>query len=351
MTDPNNHDKTSTRRLNPQPPDVYARARHVRYFERGVVYHFVSRTRGNLFLLRPDLEGHLRRIFVGVLAKAKDNFGGVANFGTAAMSNHLHMLLAPTSDDPRMIVDYVGFVKREVARRWRQEVNWPGSIFEKYECAAVLTPEAQIRTLKYVIGQGCAENLVADPRDWPGFNCAQSLVTGEPMHGEWLDGTAYGKELHREKVKKNPKEVSRQKHTHPRSFSFDPLPALAHLSDEAYQREMRILVEELVAEREQQYDFEPLGPEAVCTASSRESRTVPKPPWFEERRRFIVWDNEEAPRVHEYLDRYWDHQEQYRAAVRAWLDGEVEAQARFPDYSFVPGLRLPPNAQREVRSG
>ena len=55
--------------------------------------------------------------------------------------------------------------------------------------------------------KGCQENLVADPRDWPGFACAESLASGKPMKGYWLDGTSYGKKLHAEKVKKSPEPV------------------------------------------------------------------------------------------------------------------------------------------------
>ena len=109
-----------------QPRDQFARARHARYLECGVVYHILSRTRGNLFLLRPDLKGKLSAIVAGVLAEAKSNWPNVANFASSVLSNHLHALLAVTSGDPRDLVDYVAFVKREVSRRWKDDVGWSG---------------------------------------------------------------------------------------------------------------------------------------------------------------------------------------------------------------------------------
>ena len=73
---------------------IFARSRHARYIEPRVVYHVISRTRNNLFLFRPDLQGELRRISVGVYAKAKELYPNVANFGSTLMSNHLHNLLS-----------------------------------------------------------------------------------------------------------------------------------------------------------------------------------------------------------------------------------------------------------------
>jgi len=328
-------------------PDPYARARHVRYFEQGIPYHIVSRTRGNLFLLTPDLEGLLRSTIAGVLAEAKHNWPNISNFGVAVLSNHLHALLAAMSGDPRNIVDYIAFAKREITRRWRKEVGWSGSMWGGYDCAAIITPTAQIDTLGYIVAQGCKENLVEDPRQWPGFGCAESLVTGEPIEGHWFDGTGYGRALHREKAKKNPEEVLRESYIEPRKFAFDKLPALADLSGNVYRDRMLELVEQAVSARTLRFDGPALGPEAVCAMDTLTSRPVPTPPWFEERKRFIVWDNSNRPEVEEYLARYWDHQNQYRAAARPWLAGDVAAKAQFPDICFLPGQRPRPIAHME----
>jgi hypothetical protein len=332
-------------------PDPYARGKHVRYFELGVPYHIVSRTRGNLFLLRPDLNGLLRSIFVGVFAEAKQHWENIANFASSALSNHMHNFLAAMDGDPRNIADYIAFIKRETCHRWRREVGWERSLWDGYEYAAVITPDAQLDVLAYVAGQGCQENLVDDPRLWPGFNCAESLVTGEPMHGHWFDGTGYGKESYREQHKKSPREVSRARHTHPRDFVFDKLPAFADWSDEAYRGLMLEKVEEVVADRKRRFAGPALGPEAVCAIDPMTKRPVPMPPWFEERRRFIAWDDPKAPEVKEYLGRYWEHQVQYRAAAKAWLGEELEAIRQFPDLCFVPGLRPRPIAHMEQSTG
>jgi REP element-mobilizing transposase RayT len=326
----------------------YARARHARYIQTGTTYHIISRTHGNLFLLRPDAHGYLRRLVAGILAQAKTNFPTVANFATVLLSNHLHALAAVRFGDPRVLADYIAFVKRELTRRWSSHVKWTGSIWGGYQCTAVISPEAQLAALDYVLLQSVKEGLVGDPREWPGFHCARSLTSGTPEQGVWFDGTAYGKRVHAEAVKKQPREVHRRDFYHPRVFSFDRLPALAHLDDVSYRGEMSRRLDELVVQaRRQRGNKRPLGAAAVCAMNPLTSSPVAHPPWFEERRRLIVWDDVRKPEVREYLTRYWEHQRRYREAARAWTSGEKPDISAFPRTAFVPGFRPRPIAHME----
>ena len=77
-------------------------------------------------------------------------------------------------------------------------------------------------------------------------------------------------------------------------------------------------------------------------------RPVPKPPWFEERRRMIVWDDLGHSDVKEYLGRYWEHQVQYRLASARWIEGELSAMTEFPKVCFIPGRRQRPIAHMET---
>ncbi len=302
-----------------------------------------------MFLLRPDLEGTLRAIIVGVLANARDRFPSIANFATSQMSNHLHDLLAAMRGDPRVLADYIAYTKREIALRWRREVGWSGSVFEGYRCSALVTVEAQLSAFRYVLSQGVKENLVDDPREWPGFHCAESLMTGEPMKGYWLNGTDFGKAIHAEKVKKNPRKIRREDYLEPRTFTFNRLPALEDLSDADYRAHVRDLVHEIVLEgRRQRAEKRPLGPAAICAQSPLSSRPVPTQPWFEKRRRLIVWDNPRAPEVKAYLERYWQHQTRFRGASKTWRTADNLAAGEFPEWSFIPGLRSRPIPQMET---
>ena len=339
--------------------DRYSRARHARYFEPGVVYTIVSRTQQNKFLLRPDNQGKLRAIIIGVLSKAAEKYPNVANHAAAFLSNHLHLQLsiAKHGAHPGEICDYVGFIKREIARRWNKEMGTKGSIWEGFDMVAVLTGPAQVNALKYILAQTVKERLVEHPFDWPGFHCAESLVTGEPMEGIWFNGTAYGKKLHAERAKKNGIEPNRDDYIEKRTFSFDPLPALAHLSPEDYRAEMQRLVEEVVVEaREARGDKPVLGVDAICSADREQSRPVPSPPWFEKRRKQIVWDNPRETEVSEYVARYWKAQEMFRKASARWRAQNNKSTRRFPAYMCVPGFwpgrrRVRPPSHQEQSTG
>jgi len=203
-----------------------------------------------------------------------------------------------------------------------------------------------------VLAQSVKENLVEDPRLWPGFHCAESLVSGEPVPGIWFDGTGYGKALHAERAKKeeNRKDVRREDYVHDTTFSFDQLPALADLSPDEYKAEMATVVDEIVKagiEERRQSGQTVLGAEAVCTQEPLTSSPVALPEWFEVRRRMIVWDSPEDEQVREYLTRYWEHQEQFRVAADRWRSIDSEDLAIFPNLCFIPGRRTRPIAQME----
>lgn len=328
--------------------DPYARARHVRYAEANVVYHVISKTRGGLFLMRPDPHGKLERIVAGVLAVAKSRYPAVANYGLSILSNHLHALLATRDGDPAAIADYIGFFKRQLTHRWRREVGWNGSIWEGYESTAIISPSRQISTLEYVLGQGVKEGLVESPLDWPGFHCAESLVTGKPVEGYWFDGTAYGKRFHAEKVKKNPRIVDRDDFKRPKVFQFDRLPALDHLSDGEYRAHIQEAVERIVEDGRAARDGKPvLGVEKICAMDPMTSAPVPDPPWFRERLHMIVWDDLNDPDVRDYVARYWEHQVAYRAAAARWRAGHQDSLRDFPAIGYIPGRRARPISHME----
>jgi hypothetical protein len=315
----------------------FQRIRHARYFENNVLYHVVFRTIQGFFLLNPDSGRRLRRVVAGILSRARKAFAGVRNHGTSILSNHGHLAL---SGNHQQLAAYVGFVKRELSRRWGPVVGWRGIFEDGYQATAIITPEAQRRCLKYIMAQSAKENITSRPEEWPGFHCAASLVSGEPIDGEWFNGTRYGKELHRAKRTKDAPIVRKEDYIEACSFTFDPLTSLAHLSPEDYRGEMKMLVEEVVAEAKEQWGGKPpLGVEAVLATDPMTRSEIPPPPWFEQRRRLIVWDAQLHPDVIAYRERYWEFQERFRSAAEKWKQGTLTAV--FPPGAFRPGLARP----------
>jgi len=321
--------------------DDFQRCRHARYAEDHVVYHITFRTVQGFHLLKPDEQGELSRIIAGVLDRARKTYDGVKNHATNVLSNHVHLELSGIA---RQLAPYIGFFKRvfkrEVSRRWGPRIGWRGIFEPGYQSSAVITPAAKRRCLKYILAQGVKENLVERPGDWPGFSCASALVSGRPVEGYWFNGTAHGRALQRAKRKKQPSEVRREDYREESNATFDPLPAMAHLSPSEYQAEMAKIVAEVEVEARQKRQGKPvLGVAAVLRGDIMQRSELPRPPWFEERRRMIVWDDPGAPEVRAYRDRYWRFQREFRAAADRWRDGDREVE--FPPGAYWPGRASP----------
>lgn len=144
------------------------------------------RTLQGRLLLRPSPK--LNTIVRGVLARAARLYAmPVCVF--VFLSNHYHLLLRPR-DAPQLaaFMNYLnGNLAKEAGRlhRWRQKF-WG----RRYRPIPVsFEREAQIGRLKYLLEQGCKENLVATPQDWPGASSLSALCTGEPIRGVWYDRT------------------------------------------------------------------------------------------------------------------------------------------------------------------
>ena len=144
------------------------------------------RTMQGRLLLRPSRQ--LNTIVVGVLARAA-RLCEMQVCAYVFLSNHYHLLLRPGS--ARQLSDFMGYFNGNLAKeagrlhRWREKF-WG----RRYRAIPVsFEPEAQIRRLIYLLEQGCKENLVAKPQDWPGANSIAALRTGVPIVGVWQDRT------------------------------------------------------------------------------------------------------------------------------------------------------------------
>jgi len=54
------------------------------------------------------------------------------------------------------------------------------------ETGALIVPSAR---LKYLLGHGVKEGLVARPQDWPGAHVVRALVQDEEVTDLWFDRT------------------------------------------------------------------------------------------------------------------------------------------------------------------
>ena len=77
-----------------------------------------------------------------------------------------------------------------------------------------------------------------------------------------------------------------------------------------------------------------LGRTRVLRVPREKRSALPRPPWFEKRRRMICGAARRAVATRAYLRLYWEFQRAFREASLRLLSGELDA--RFPQGAFCP---------------
>ena len=323
-----------------EAPKLFSGKRHARYIRPDTVYHVASQVFQGRFLLRPCAE--LNRLIAGVIGKAQEEFPKVQLFAYAFMSNHMHLEM---QGPPGQFVHFVGYIKREISRRWGRNprIDWPGGMWDESFFATALPTEAsQERCFRYILSQGVKEDLVSRPGQWPGVHCAKQLVGATPLKGEWLNGTEYRREKDANDRLKPPRQTCKADYYYPKEVVVSPLPIWAQLTENERRAIIAATEQDIVAEhnaRRQQEGIKVVGIKRIQTIP-RETRTAKLGlPWFESRRRMICWADPRDPVVTAYNQAYRYFQGDFRAASRAWRGGSE--QPCFPDGAFLPGRHLP----------
>lgn len=321
--------------------------KHARFHDPDVVFHVVLRTFQGRYLLAPDKDGQLERIIAGVLGRAQKRYPSVRLYADAWLSNHAHLLL---QGEPYEIPAFIAFVEREISRRWGRLIGWRERMFQKYQSTALPTDASQHRALEYVLAQSAKEHLVVSPLRWPGAHCAKDLTKSRTRRGVWFNGTRYGKALHKRLARKrNRTPPARADFEEESTVYFEKLPVLSHLSDHDYRAHVSGLVakvEREAADDRRRTGRHVLGRRRILRISRKKQSELPKPPWFEKRRRMICWASRYARETLEYLRRYWTFQWEFREASRRFRNGELDVV--FPSFSFRPSSRVAPSASASL---
>lgn len=309
--------------------------KHARFYDPSVVYHVLLRCFQGRFLLRPDRRGVLNGIVAGVIGRAQERWPTVRLFAHAWLSNHAHLLVQGSPDD---LPAFIGFISREISRRWGRYIGWPDRMWQRYDSTALVGPESERRALRYVLAQGAKEHLVASPLHWPGVHCATELAAGKLRQGSWLNGTAYARAVHAQRGAATPKRVRKQDFTKTYEVDLARLPSCRHMSDEEYRTYVIELVRKIEAETartRRATGQRVLGRRRVLRASRETRSELPPQPWYEKRRRMIVWARRTEATL-AYLRRYWTFQRHFRVASRRFCSGDILAP--FPRGAFRPSV-------------
>ncbi len=277
-----------------------------------------TRCQQSRLLLRPSSK--VNRTVLGVLGRALSLYD-VALHGFCAMSNHIEMLVTPTSAG--QLASFMRFVNRELSRRvggwlagWRE-----GFWGRRYRHIVAPTPDDELDRLRYLMAQGCKEDLVERPSEWPGAASHRALVRGERMVGYWIDRTAMTRQ-----------GLTELEATTTYPIDLAPIPSLAHLSRAEYRKVCAALAKEIsreTAARHRAEGTQPLGARAIRRmhphSLPRETNRTPAP--------LVHARNPVVRNAYRAMLRHAE--ELYRRALRMFHETA-------PGHPFPAGMMVPP---------
>jgi REP element-mobilizing transposase RayT len=296
--------------------------------EKNTLVSVTCRTVQGRFLFRPCCE--VNDVLVGILGRAQRLYP-IPVCAVSVMSNHLHLLLI--ADDPQQIARFMQYLSSNIAREVNRLTGWSGPVFHDRYSMIVVTREeaAQVERLKYLLAQGCKENLVDRVQDWPGVSSTGAFLEGKPLIGHWIDRTGeYAARRHGKKP--DPSRFATEE-----TLVLAPLPCWRHLSSEVYRERIVELVDQIEREcsaERKRTGARPLGPRAILAQHPHHRpEAVAKSP---------------APLVHAatqtarraFQEAYAWFVAAFRAAAERLRQGDRSAV--FPAGSFPPALPFVP---------
>lgn len=137
-----------------------------RIIDPGTTWALSRRTTRRYFLLNPDQARELERCYWYCLGLAAERFGVIVHAG-CLMSTHSHEVVTDVHGVlPRFLQEF----HRLLALTTKALRGWPGEVFDKRSTGqhALLTAEATIEALAYLISNPVEAGAVRYARDWPG---------------------------------------------------------------------------------------------------------------------------------------------------------------------------------------
>lgn len=286
------------------------------------------RTVQGRFLFRPSEE--LNDMVLGVLGRAQRLFPlGVC--AVSVLSDHLHLLLVV--DDAERVADFMEYAASNLAREVNRLTGWSGPVFQSRYSMIVVTKEeaAQVERLRYLLAQGCKENLVERVRDWPGIQSAGALADGRPLIGHWRDRTReHG--LRRRKATPGAEGFLTEE-----IVELSPIPCWRHLPGEEYRERVSTLVDEI--ERNAAAERARTGARVLGARAVLAQHPHYRPPTLARSPAPLVHAASRAARL-AFREAYVRFVAAFRAAADRLRQGEPSAC--FPAGSFPPALPFVP---------
>ncbi len=137
-----------------------------RIIEPGKTWALSRRTTRRYFLLNPDQAREIEQCYWYCLGVCAQRFGVIVHAG-CLMSTHSHEVV---TDVRGVLPRFVQEFHRLLALTTKALRGWPGEVFDKRSTGQheLLTPEATIEALAYLISNPVEASAVRYAKDWPG---------------------------------------------------------------------------------------------------------------------------------------------------------------------------------------
>jgi putative transposase len=141
-----------------------------RIVEPGMIWALSRRTTRRHFILNPDEARQMEQAYWYCLGHAAQLYGVAVHAG-CLMSTHSHEVITDVRGELSL---FLQTFHRHLALCTKAIRGWPGEVFDKRSTGAheLLTPEATIESLAYLIANPVEAMAVRYAKDWPG---AQTL--------------------------------------------------------------------------------------------------------------------------------------------------------------------------------
>jgi len=265
-------------------------------------------------------------LILGVVGRAQHCYPNVRLYLLVVMSNHMHLLASA----PRVsqLSEFMNHVNANIAKEIGRLHDWKDKFWSRrFSALNILDDESLQDRARYLLSNGCKENLVAKPGDWPGVNCVKALCQGEQMSGTWFNRSLEFLNSRLKKAKDDEAFGTRY------PVRLSPLPCWQDLAPSAMQTRWRIIVRDIQRqqrERRKQEDAPLVGADGVRMAD----------PHF----RPLNLSKSPRPACHatdprtikRYLEEYCLFVEKYRELLEQLIGGHVEALNMFPEGCYIP---------------
>jgi len=299
--------------------------RRLRYVQPGgCLVEVTNRTIQGRFLLRPSSK--LNKLVVGVLGRAQRLYG-VEIHACVVLSNHYHLLL--TVESAYQLARFMAYFQGNLAKEAGRLHEWRGPFWHRrYQHVLVSDEEvAQVNRLRYILENGCKEQLVASPLEWPGVSSVQTLLFGRELRGVWIDRTG------ERRASTGTGLEARSQFRESEIVILTPLPCWKGLEPSLLRRRVHELVTEIEIETDARHRAEGTQPLGVRGALRQDPHERPGQSKWSPAPMFHCASKETRNLLREAYASFCIG---FRQAAKRWQRGDLNA--RFPDGAFPPPL-------------